>query len=447
VTYDDLKSGVGDVSHPDRVYDRTMMRHLAVILLLFLLVACGRTIPDPPTAAAAAQVDPVRTGAQLLLEKDFAPLQGKRVGLVVNHTAMVDSVHLIDLVHQAQGVELVALFGPEHGLRGTADAGARISDGRDDQTGVPIYSLYGDVRQPTQAQLRDVDVLVFDIQDIGSRFYTYISTMGLSMQAAARAGVEFIVLDRPNPLGGEYVSGFVLEPEYESFVGQFPIPTVHGLTVGELALMIKSERMMSGLEDLELRVIKMEGWNRSALWPAVGADWLPPSPNIPDFETALIYAGTCLFEATSASEGRGTYEPFKLLGAPWADSEAIAEDLNARNLPGVRFLAEGFTPVGIEGMASSPKLKDRALGGIRIELTDAATFQALETGVHILHAFYRAAPDRNAFLSRPGWLDRLTGNDRTRRMLVAGRSPEEIISAWQSDVNAFREARQRYLLY
>jgi uncharacterized protein YbbC (DUF1343 family) len=366
---------------------------------------------------------------------------------VVNHTAMVDSVHLIDLIHEAAGVELVALFGPEHGLRGTADAGARIADGRDERTGVPIYSLYGEIRQPTQEQLRGLDVLVFDIQDIGSRFYTYISTMGLSMQAAARAGVEFVVLDRPNPLGGGYVSGFVLEPEYESFVGQFPIPTVHGLTVGELAHMIKSEEMLGGLGDLTLRVIKMEGWDRSAMWPSVGDAWIPPSPNIPDFETALIYAGTCLFEATSASEGRGTYEPFKLLGAPWADGGAIASDLNGRALPGVRFHAERFTPIGIEGMASSPKLKDQELGGIRVEVTDIDTFQALETGVHVLHAFYHAAPDREAFLSRPGWLDRLTGNDQTRRMLVAGRTAEEIIAAWQNDVDAFRESRQRYLLY
>jgi uncharacterized protein YbbC (DUF1343 family) len=415
-------------------------------IVLSLLMACGGAVPEPPSAVAA-EVDRVRSGAEVLAESSFASFAGKRIGLVVNHTAMVDSVHLVDLVHAAPDVELVALFGPEHGLRGTADAGARIADGRDERTGVPVYSLYGEIRQPTQEQLSGLDVLVFDIQDIGSRFYTYISTMGLSMQAAARAGVDFVVLDRPNPLGGEYVSGFVLEPEYESFVGQFPIPTVHGLTVGELAHMIKNERMLSGLESLNLRVIKMEGWRRSAMWPAIAEDWIPPSPNIPDFETSLIYAGTCLFEATSASEGRGTREPFKLLGAPWVDGEAMAAELNSRNLAGVEFRAEGFTPVGIEGMASNPKLRDQPLGGIRVEITDLSEFRALETGVHVLHAFYHAAPDRDAFLSRPGWLDRLTGNDRTRKMLVGGSTAEEIIEAWQPDVASFTNARERYLLY
>jgi uncharacterized protein YbbC (DUF1343 family) len=418
---------------------------LLAFALILILAACGRSVPE--TAATPSISGEVKTGAQMLTEKGFAPLDGKRVGLVVNHTAMVDSVHLIDVIHTAPNVELAALFGPEHGLRGTADAGALVADGRDERTGVPIYSLYGQIRQPTQEQLQGLDVLIFDIQDIGSRFYTYISTMGLAMQAAAEAGIEFIVLDRPNPLGGEYVSGFVLEPEYESFVGQFPIPTVHGLTVGELAHMIKSERMMPGLETLQLRVIQMTDWNRATLWPETGMEWIPPSPNIPDFETAVIYAGTCLFEATSASEGRGTYEPFKLLGAPWLNGETMAAELNGRNLPGVTFTAEGFTPVGIEGMASSPKLKDQPIGGIRVEMTDMETFDPVAAGVHIFHAFYHAAPNKDQFLSRPNWLDLLTGNDRTRRMLRAGATAEEIITAWQDDVNAFKQARQRYLLY
>ncbi|MEX1054819.1 MAG: DUF1343 domain-containing protein, partial [Rhodothermales bacterium] len=320
----------------------------------------------------------VRTGADVLAERGFDVLQGQRVGLVVNHTAMVDSVHLIDLVHEAEGVDLSVLFGPEHGIRGTADAGAKIEHGRDPETNAPIYSLYGETRKPTPAMLNDVDVLVFDIQDIGARFYTYISTMGLAMQAAAENDVAFLVLDRPNPLGGELVSGFLLESEYTSFVGQFNIPMVHGLTVGELARMIKGEALMDGLEDLRLDVVPMEGWNRAMQWPETGLPWISPSPNIPDFETALIYPGAVLFEATSASEGRGTRAPFKQIGAPWADGPALARDLNQQSLPGVRFEAVDFTPASIEGMAANPKLEDTELQGIGYVITDSKTFRPVE---------------------------------------------------------------------
>jgi uncharacterized protein YbbC (DUF1343 family) len=399
----------------------------------------GRDAPDPTA---------VRTGAQVLADQDFDRLSGQRVGLIVNHTARIDTVHLIDALHAAPDVTLAALFGPEHGLRGTADAGEKISDGVDDRTGAPVYSLYGQTRKPTPKMLDGLDVLVFDIQDVGARFYTYISTMGLAMQAAAEADLPFVVLDRPNPLGGALVSGFVLEPAQTSFVGQYPIPVMHGMTVGELAQMIQGEGWLSGLEELDLTVVPVEGWQRGQLWPATGLPWIPPSPNIPDVETAFVYPGTCFFEATGASEGRGTREPFRLLGAPWADSQALADTLTARNLPGVRFTPAQFTPDSIEGMASNPKLEGVALGGIRLHVTAPPTYRPVATGIHVLHAFYQQAQRRGeAFVTRPEWMDKLAGTERLRALLTTGASPEVIIATWQDEIDAFEQRRTPYLLY
>lgn len=391
----------------------------------------------------------VRVGARVLADTGFAAIREQRVGLIVNHTARVDTAHLIDLFHRAPGKEVTALFGPEHGIRGDADAGEKIGDGRDAATGAPIFSLYGANRKPTAAMLADVDALVYDIQDVGSRFYTYISTLGLAMQAAAEHDVPFYVLDRPNPLGGEYVSGFVLEEGFESFVGQYPIPVAYGLTIGELARLIQGEALLDGLEGLELTVISMEGWERDVLWPETGLPWNPPSPNIPDFETALVYAGDVFFEATSASEGRGTRSPFILLGAPWADGQALADSLNARSLPGVRFAPTEFTPRSIEGMSSHPKLEGRELQGIRYEITDPAAFQPVETGIYVFHAFYEQAADKGVddFVSRPDGLARLAGTERLHEMLKNNASPRSIIDSWEEDVRRFRDVRRPYLLY
>lgn len=423
----------------------------AVFFVGAVLAGCDVRAPDAAREAAGRDSveTAVRTGAVVLAESDFELLAGRRVGLIVNHTALLDTVHLIDVVAGAPDAEITALFGPEHGIRGTADAGAEISHGRDVETGAPIYSLYGETRKPTPAMLADVDVLVFDIQDIGARFYTYISTMGLAMQAAAEQDIPFVVLDRPNPLGGEFVSGFVLEPEHESFVGQFEIPMVHGLTVGELARMIQGEALMDGLEDLQLHVVEMDGWNRSMLWPETGLPWIPPSPNIPDFETALVYPGAVLFEATSASEGRGTRSPFREVGAPWADGEALADTLNARALDGVRFEAATFTPQSIKGMAARPKLEGEALQGVRYVMTDAAAFRPVEAGIHVLQAFYQQAQRSGIsdFVSRPEWMARLAGTDTLVHMLRSGASPDEIAETWSDDVEAFRRARTPYLLY
>ncbi len=432
------------------------MKHL-VLLLAVMLFGCTASpemngaapesaLPSPDSLVARG---PVKTGAHVLAENGFSLLSGKRVGLIVNHTARVDSVHLIDLVDRAPGVELVALFGPEHGIRGEAAAGERVSSGKDEKTGVPIHSLYGRTRKPTQEMLKDVDVLVFDIQDIGARFYTYISTMGYSMQAAAEVGIPFVVLDRPNPLGGIHIAGPILEPEYASFVGLYPIPIVHGMTVGELARMIQGERMLPGLERLDLQVIEATGWRRDMLWPETGLAWIPPSPNIPNFETALVYPGAGFFEATSGSEGRGTDAPFLLVGAAWADGEQLATELNGRNLPGVRFEPASFTPRDIPGVAVDPKLEGNTVEGIRYRVTDPDVFEPVSAGVHVLHAFYHQAPpsQRDDFINRPDWLGKLTGTNALYEMLTRGATPEEILASWQPDTAAFRRDRAPYLLY
>ena len=432
----------------------TTRRNMVVLvvsgaLLFGGLAGCGDAgrAANDTTDETAAPV--VRSGAEVLAEREFDLLQGRRVGLIVNHTAVVDSIHLMDLIHQSPETELTALFGPEHGIRGTADAGEEVEHGRDVRTGAPIYSLYGQTRKPSPEMLRDVDVLVFDIQDIGARFYTYISTMGLAMLAAAEQGIPFVVLDRPNPIGGEYVSGFMLDPAHESFVGQYEIPMAHGLTVGELARMIKGEDLMEGLSDLDLTVVPTDGWTRDVLWPETNLPWIPPSPNIPDFETALVYPGAVLFEATSASEGRGTQSPFLQLGANWADGPALAETLNNRDLRGVKFEAVEFTPESIEGMAANPKLLGTPVQGVRYVVTDPDVFEPVEAGIHVLHAFFHQAHEAGIddFIDRPAALARLSGTDRLLQMLRAGDAPEEIIAAWQDEVEAYRQAREAYLLY
>ncbi len=360
-----------------------------------------------------------RTGAEVLADHDFDLLRGRRVGLITNHTAVVDSVHLIDRMHAHPDVDLVALFGPEHGLRGLDEAGDRVTDGIDEATGLPVYSLYGQSRQPPDSVLAGIDVLVFDIQDIGARFYTYISTMGLAMQSAARAGIVFVVLDRPNPLGRR-VEGPVREPDAESFVGLYPIQITHGMTVGELAREIKEQGWLDGLESLKLEVVEVINWDHRNLWPETGRPWIPTSPNIPDFETALVYPGICLFEGTIWSEGRGTRRPFRVVGYPGIDGQRMADSLNAIGLPGVRFRSVTFTPMSIAGMASNPKHEGVPLSGVRLEVTNYSSYEPVRTGIAVVRAAYWATPaEARADFFNERWFDLLAGSSSIRESLVA----------------------------
>jgi uncharacterized protein YbbC (DUF1343 family) len=423
-----------------------------LLALLLALTACQ--VPDAPASrSATAAAEPgVITGAERLVGDGFRGLAGLRVGLVTNQTARVDTAdggpaHLIDRLAAAPNVTLAALFGPEHGLRGTAEAGDRVESGRDAATGVPVHSLYGTSKKPTQAQLAGLDALVFDMQDIGARFYTYVSTMGYAMQAAAEAALPFIVLDRPNPIG-DGVEGWVMAPAHASFVGLYPIPITHGMTVGELAQMIKGEGWLEGLEALDLRVVPVEGYRRGMPWEETGLPWVPPSPNIPDAATARAYPGAALFENSAVNEGRGTRTPFQVVGAPWADGTMLADTLNARGLPGVRFEPAAYTPEAIPGMASNPTHRGHAVEGVHLVVIEPAAFRPVATGIHLLHAFYHAAPaSARAGFFNADWLARLAGTDRLRQMLTLGVRPAAIVAAWDEDVAAFRAARRPYLLY
>ncbi len=395
----------------------------------------------------------VTTGAEALVRDKFAALAGKRVGLITNHTGLVGGERLIDVLARAPGVKLVSIFTPEHGLAGLIEAGSKFDAARDRATGLPVYSLYGSNLKPTIAMLFDVEALVFDMQDIGVRYYTYISTMALCMQAAAPSnragGIPFVVLDRPNPLGGTHVSGFVRERGLSSFVGLLPIPQVHGLTIGELAAMIKGEKLLRGLDKLELTVIPLEGWKRDMLWPDTGLPWVATSPNIPTFETALAYAGTGLFEATAASEGRGTTAPFLLLGHPAIDAQQVAAQVNGARLPGVRIEATTFAPKRIKGVASSPRFANMQVPGVRLTITDQTTYQPVETAVHLLVAFDKAlrANGTVGLVDNADEFNRIAGTKRLLDFLDQGASAPAIIAAWGAEVAAFRQQREKYLRY
>ena len=330
------------------------------------------TPPDTTTTGVAPQ--PVRTGAQVLADGNFAELAGSRVGLIAHQNSVVEidgvPTHLGDAIDGQDGVELVALFGPEHGVRGTADAGELVADDIDGATGVPIFSLFGETRKPTPEMLEGIDTLVYDLQDVGTRYYTYISTMGLAMQAAAEADIGFVVLDRPNPLGGE-IAGGLLEPARTSFVGQYPIPDQYGLTSSELALLVGPQGWLPGLESLDLSVIQMDGWERSMRWEDTGLEWIAPSPAIDTPEAALLYPATIWFEATSMSYGRGTDAPFRVLGAPWFDAEVALQELNQRDLPGVSFAVEEIQPELLPGMTVAPAFRGEQLLALRLMVTDA----------------------------------------------------------------------------
>jgi uncharacterized protein YbbC (DUF1343 family) len=387
----------------------------------------------------------------VLAATDFRALGGERVGLIVNHTARVDTAHLIDRIDRAPNVELGALFGPEHGLRGTAGAGEKVADGRDERTDTPIYSLYGDTPRPTPDEMEGLDALVFDVQDVGARFYTYITTMGLAMQAAAKADLRFVVLDRPNPLGGRYVSGFTMEPAHQSFVGRYPIPIAHGMTVGELARFIKGEKVLPGLQGLDLTVVSMEGWSRDMQWPDTQHEWIPPSPNLPTWETALVYPGMCFFEGVRVSEGRGTDRPFLQIGLPWgADAaRAVVDTIRSRSPSGISVGLTSITPTSRPQAAPSPRFEGETLWGFRLRVTHPERVRPVALGVQALHAVYQRAQveDDTAFVSRPAHLTRLAGTEALRTRLATGVSPDAIVDSWRDDVSTFRDRRAPYLLY
>jgi uncharacterized protein YbbC (DUF1343 family) len=365
-------------------------------------------------------------------EESFRPLEGRRIGLITNHTGVSRrGASTVETLHRAENVDLKALFSPEHGIRGALDT-PTINDALDPQTGLKIFSLYGKTRKPTADSLKDIDTLVFDIQDIGTRFYTYISTMGNAMQVAAERDLRFIVLDRPNPINGIDVAGPVLDDGSQSFVGFHTIPVRHGMTVGELAKMFNSELNL----DLDLHVIKTKGWQRRDYFDRTGLVWTNPSPNMRSLTEAILYPGIGLLETTNLSVGRGTDTPFEVIGAPWLDGVALAHELNQSRLPGVRFVPIRFTP-------ESSKFADEACDGVNITVTNRSRFRPVRTGLEIARQLRRLHAD-DWDTSR---LNRLLGNRETLEALLAGKSVDEIEVLYESDVERFRQRRSQFLLY
>lgn len=411
------------------------------------LVGVGCGDQDAPPSAATSGGDTVRPGIVVLLEDSLHLVAGRRVGLITNHTGVFyagegrhrdrsDTISVIDALWEAPAVDLVALFGPEHGIRGLEEAGAHIESGTDGRTGLPIHSLYGPTRRPTPESLENVDVLVFDMQDVGARYYTYVSTMAYAMEAAGSEGIPFVVLDRPNPIRGDVVQGNVLDPDYATFVGLYPVPMRHGMTAGELA------RMYVGAFgiDVELHVVPLEGWSRGMSYDETGLPWIPPSPNIPTVESALAYPGTCLFEGTPLSVGRGTDRAFQWVGAPWLDGRTLADTLNGYDFEGVRFEATAFRP----SEPGDGKFDGEEISGVRLVGTSDG-YDAPRVAVAMLKEAYRVSGDHWSW--RTDHFDRLAGTDALRRGIEAGESVEALTATWDEQLRAFEARRAPYLIY
>jgi uncharacterized protein YbbC (DUF1343 family) len=386
----------------------------------------------------------VLTGIDVLVADGFRALQGKRVGLITNPTGITHDLRsTADVLHAAPGVKLVALFGPEHGVRGNVHAGDHIQHGRDDATGLPVYSLYGTTKKPTPEMLKGLDFLVYDIQDIGCRSYTYISTMAVAMEAAAENKIDFMVLDRPNPLGGERMEGRPLDPKFKSFVGAFPIPYVYGMTCGELARMINDQRWLEGKVRCELTVIPMKGWQRSMTFEQTGLPWVPTSPHIPQTDTPLYYAATGIMgELHVVSEGVGYTLPFELAGGPFVENAGkLAGALNDRRLPGTSFRPMYFTPYYIDHVKGKP------CGGVQIYV-DPQRADLTSIQFHIMDEVRTLYPDVRLFGNgRDAMFDKVCGTDRIRTMFEQGRPLKEILAFWSGGLDDFRKDRTRYLMY
>lgn len=404
----------------------------------FVGVLTASAVATGAPAAANPRAEGVVPGLEVLLGPRRALLAGKRIGLITNPTGVSrDLISAVALMATATDFKLAALFGPEHGVWGDAQAGAPVADRLDARTGLPAYSLYGATRKPTPAMLAGLDLLVFDIQDIGARFYTYPWTLVLVMQAAREAGIGVIVADRPNPIGGVSVEGPVLDPALASFVGAYPIPIRHGMTIGELAVMMNIDFAIG----CDLKVVPCANWRRGDDANLTGLPWVPPSPNMPTIDTALVYPGTCLIEGTNLSEGRGTAKPFELIGAPFIAAHGLADGLNQRNLPGVHFRPAWFTP-------SFSKHQGQLCAGIQLHITDRAALAPVETGIAILLEVARQHGKDFSFLpGNPPFFDRLAGVSWLREAIGAGESLDIMKARWQPELAAFKLQRAHRLLY
>lgn len=410
--------------------------------------ALTATDPSPSDPAIPAPRRPVTPGVDALAARDWDVLAGRRVGVVTNPTGvLLDLRHEVDAMADHDAVDIVAVFGPEHGFRGTAQAGGSEETYVDERTGITVYDAYGATATKLARFYREsgVDTVVFDIQDVGARFYTYIWTMYEAMRAAVAEGVSFVVLDRPNPIGGA-AFGPMMTPEYTSGVGKKEIVQQHGMTVGELARFFDGEFLQAdaGGRLSELTVVRVDGWRRDVTYSGTGLPWVLPSPNMPTPDTALVYPGTCLFEGTTCSEGRGTTRPFELIGAPWADYR-WADAVRSYDLPGVQIREAYFAP-------TFSKHQGKTCAGIQVHVSDARSVDPIRTAVAMLVEAHRLYDDfawrRDSWdPARPYWIDKLSGSPRLREMVDAGAPLDEVVGAWAAELAEFRARRQPYLLY
>lgn len=431
---------------------RNVFTGLSVILVL----GCTGNRPDAKPHAsqmeelgkiqAPVEIRTVLTGLDVLKANNFAPLQGKTVGVVCNHTA-VDKAgnHIVDLLHDAPDVNLKAIFAPEHGFRGTTEGGYALNDSMDLKSGAMIYSIYGAIRKPTPEMLAGIDIILFDIQDVGARFYTYISTMGNVMEAGAEQGIPVMILDRPNPISG-HTDGNILDMQHQSFVGMYPIPIQHGMTLGELARMIQEENWINDAKNLELHIVEMEGWSRDMFFNETDLTWIDPSPNMRNLNEALVYPGMCLLEANTCSEGRGTEHPFEWVGAPFIDSKKFAQALYESGIEGATVEPATFVPVDMPGYAVNPKFEGQEVYGIQIRVVNPRTFRPVPFGVKFLVTLHNLYPNDFAWTSE-GRAARLWGSDTLVKMIAEGKSAAEIIASYQEPLSQFKARQQQYRIY
>jgi len=423
----------------------TNTKIIQIILSVIFLWSCSQTtiINNDTSISSNKNIIIVKTGLEVLLEDYLYKIYDKNIALVTNHSGIDKSGDSnVSRFLTLDSLKLVKIFTPEHGFTGMFPDGEYIDYTPFLSKLPPIISLYGKTRKPTQEMLTNVDIVIYDIQDVGARFYTYISTLGLVLEAAGEANIPVIILDRPNPIGDK-VEGPILDIIFKSFVGQYPIPIQYGMTIGELAKMITGEKMISTTP--QLTVIPMENYIRNLYFDETKLLWTNPSPNITDLETAIIYPGFCLFEATNVSEGRGTYSPFKHIGAPWINADSLTNLLKTQNLPGVKFEPIQYTPISIPTMSKYPKYENQNCNGINISVTNRDIFNSILTGVTVLWAINKLYPD--SFVINKNSMGRLLGYDNPYKQLQEGKTPSEIVNSYQNELNNFKQIRNKYLIY
>jgi uncharacterized protein YbbC (DUF1343 family) len=373
----------------------------------------------------------VQTGLDVLESQKFAPLRGKHVGLITNHTGLDSQGRsTVDVLSHAAGVQLIALFSPEHGLAGRNDE--KITSSKDPATGLPVHSLYGETLRPTDEMLKGIDALVFDVQDAGVRFYTYTTTMAYCMEEAGKRNIAFFVLDRPNPLGGEIVEGPMLDADKTNFVGYFPLPVRYGLTIGELAQLFNAENHIGA----DLHVIAMKNWHRNYFFESTGIKWIPPSPNLRTTKGSILYPGIEILQNAGVSVGRGTQTPFEEFGAPWLNGDDVASALNGRHLSGLHFTAQPFIP--IVGLYSGERC-----GGVAVRITERGAVRSMRMGLEIAMILHRLYPQQ----FDPEKLLLLIGNSDTIQQLQTGVAPEKIVASWSASLSTFDQVRRKNFLY